>query len=112
MGTVQPSSRVGFTVSKLAAFMCPTGKAQVFLWDSKTPSLALRVTATQTKSFIFESWFNGKSMRITLGDISSWSIPQAQAEARRLKVLIDQGIDPREERAQLNAAPETDPSQR
>jgi integrase len=104
MGTVQPSSRVGFTVSKLAAFMCPVGKAQVFLWDSKTPSLALRVTATQTKSFIFESWFNGKSMRITLGDISSWSIPQAQAEARRLKVLIDQGIDPREERAQLNAA--------
>ena len=104
MAATKEAFRAGFTAPKLSAFLCPVGKAQVFLWDTKTPCLALRVTATQKKSFIFESWFNSKSMRITIGDLSSWSIPQAQAEARRLKVLIDQGIDPREERAKLNAA--------
>ena len=40
---------------------------------------------------------------MTIGSVSSWSIPQAQAEARRLKVLTDQGIDPREQREALKA---------
>jgi len=38
--------------------------------------------------------------------VRTWTIAAAQAEARRLKVLIDQGIDPREEKADLKAAVE------
>ena len=103
MATTNEASKVGFTAPKIASFKCPAGKTQVFMWDKKTPTLGVRVTAKQTQSFIFEAWFNGKSLRLTIGDVNTWSIPKAQAEARRLKVLTDQGIDPREERAQLNA---------
>ncbi|MDR0481119.1 MAG: hypothetical protein LBG66_04455, partial [Gallionellaceae bacterium] len=34
----------------------------------------------------------------------SWTISQAQEEARRLQILVDQGIDPREQRAAQRAA--------
>lgn len=103
MVTTKQASKIGFTAPKVAAFNCPAGKTQAFLWDAKTPALGVRVTSSKAKSYIFETWFNGKSLRMTIGDVSTWSIPKAQAEARRLKVLIDQGIDPREERAQINA---------
>ena len=63
----------------------------------------MRITPAGTKSFIFETWFNGKSLRITIGDVNTWSIDAAQAEARRLKVLTDKGIDPREEKADIKA---------
>ncbi len=32
---------------------------------------------------------------MTIGEVGVWSISKAQAEARRLQVLIDQGNDPR-----------------
>jgi hypothetical protein len=103
MGTTKEAAKVGFTAPKVASFECPTGKSQAFLWDAKTPALGLRATSSKAKSYIFETWFNGKSLRMTIGDVSTWSIPMAQQEARRLKVLTDQGIDPREERAKINA---------
>lgn len=45
-------------------------------------------------------------MRITIGDVSVWSIAKAQAEARRLQVLIDQGNDPRQVEAEKKVAEE------
>jgi integrase len=103
MVNAKEASKIGFTAPKIAAFTCPTGKSQAFLWDAKTPALGLRATSSNAKSYIFETWFNGNSLRMTIGDVSTWSITKAQQEARRLKVLTDQGIDPREERAQINA---------
>ena len=35
-------------------------------------------------------------MRKTIGDVGVWTIPEAQAEARRLGVMLDTGTDPRE----------------
>lgn len=46
-------------------------------------------------------------MRVTIGDVKAWSIEGAQVEARRLKVLIDQGNDPRQVRTDQEAARET-----
>jgi integrase len=79
------------------------GKSQTIFWDVKTPNFGVRVTSAGSKAYIFESWFNGKSLRVTIGDINSWALAQAQAEGRRLKVLVDQGIDPREEAAKKKA---------
>lgn len=45
-------------------------------------------------------------MRLTIGDVSIWSIANAQAEARRLQTLIDQGQDPRQVKADIEAAQE------
>lgn len=88
--------KIGFTSGRVSTLICEVGKAQTMYRDTKTPCLGLRITKNGVKSFIFETWFNGKSLRCTIGDASTWSIAQAQAEARRLKVLTDQGIDPRE----------------
>lgn len=99
-------SKLNLTVSRIAGLQCDLdGKGQpkiTYYWDAKTPNLGILVTPKNTKSFIFETWFNGKNLRITIGKTESWSITDAQAEARRLKVLTDKGVDPRDERAQID----------
>lgn len=46
----------------------------------------------------------GQSMRVTIGKVSMWSIPEAQAEARRLQIIIDNGDDPRQVKSDKQAA--------
>jgi integrase len=94
---------IAFASGRINGLKCPLDKQQVMYWDSKTPNLAVRVTKNQARSFIFQGKLNGTAIRITIGGLDSWNIAQAQAEARRLKVLIDQGIDPREQRAEQQA---------
>lgn len=87
-----------FTAARVASFACESGKSQSIYRDGKTPGLGLRVTAKGAKSFIFETELFGRTIRMTIGDVRTWSIGRAQAEATRLKAMTDQGIDPREER--------------
>ena len=93
-----------FTTSSIASFKCPAGKAVVFYRDALTPGLGLRVTASGAKTFIFETYLNGKSLRITIGDVATWLIPAARAQATAYKVQTDQGIDPRKVKADALAA--------
>ena len=86
----------------------PTRQEQSICWDGKTPGLGLRVTANGAKSYIFESRLHGRTVRLTIGDIRTYKIGDAEKEATRLKRLTDQGTDPRqqkiEERAKAEAA--------
>lgn len=97
-----------FTASRISGFNCKAGSRQTFFWDGRTPGLGLRVTSSGAKSYIFQSELHGRTIRITIGDQRTWSIAEAQAEAARLKVMTDQGIDPRqqavEQRAKTEAA--------
>jgi integrase len=97
------ANSIGFTQDRIANLQCPASKQQEIYWDSKTPSLGVRVTQGNAKSFIFQTRLHGKTIRITIGSLDTWALGQAQSEARRLKVLTDQGIDPRVERANLVA---------
>jgi integrase len=97
--------RVNLTAGRISNFSLPAGAEQAFLWDSDTKTLAVRVTAG-SKAYIFQSRFNGKSLRITIGSIKDWSIDRARAEARRLQTLIDQNQDPRQVAAASVAAAE------
>ena len=98
--------RDNFTAARVAGFECAAGKKQTIFWDGKTPGLGLRVTATGAKAFIFEARLNGKTIRMTIGAPRNWAIGDAQAEASRLKVMTDQGIDPRKVLADAIAAKE------
>ncbi|WP_071461836.1 tyrosine-type recombinase/integrase [Polynucleobacter asymbioticus] len=89
--------KFNFTSQRISAAACEEDKSQTIYWDAATPGLGLRVTPTGSKAFIFETWFDNKSLRVTIGDPKSWTLAAAQAEARRLKVLTDTNIDPREE---------------
>jgi integrase len=87
------------------------GKAQAFLRDTKAPGLRVRVTAAGAKSYVFEAKVKAegadqtsRTLRQTIGDVRTWTIEAARAEANRLRVLVDQGNDPRELERQKAAA--------
>jgi integrase len=97
-------AKVSFTAGRVDGYKCEDGKAQTFLWDAKTPGLALRATKAGAKSYIFQGKLHGSTIRITIGDPRSWTIDQAQARARDLQTQIDKGLDPREFEAAQKAA--------
>lgn len=109
-------AKVKLTAGRIEAFTCPDDKSQAFLWDADVNGLAVRATAG-AKAYIYQGRLNGKSLRITIGDINVWSLeeyrhpktgeiitPGARPEARRLQALIDQGRDPRQVRQEITAA--------
>lgn len=100
-------ARTKLTAGRIRDFECPAGTAQAFMWDTEAPGLAVRATpGSEARGFIFQSRLNGKALRITIGDVRAWGIDAARAEARRLQTLIDQGADPRQEKAERLAATE------
>jgi len=100
----QQINRVNLTAGRVAAFTCPADKAQAFLWDTDTPSLALRVTPTGRKTYVFEARLNGQTIRINIGTQTDWPIKQARTKAQGLKMLVDAGTDPREVERDRQAA--------
>ena len=100
------AKRENFTAGRVEKLQCEEGKQQSIHWDGKTPGLGLRVTSAGAKSYIFETRLFGKTLRITIGDLKTWPVGKAQAEATRLKGLTDQGIDPRQLSADKKAAAE------
>ena len=100
-------ARVNLTPDRIRKCYCESG-SQSFLWDETVPGLGVRVTPSGKKTYVLQSRFAGKTLRITIGDIGAWVLdnkdpkapPGARQEARRLIGLIDQGKDPREEKRQ------------
>lgn len=90
-------NRERLTPDRIRRLTLPEGAGQSFTWDTDAPRLAVRVTAG-AKSFIFESKLNRQTVRVTIGDIRTWTLSAARDEARRLQTMIDQGIDPRQEK--------------
>ena len=100
-------ARIKLTAGRIRDFTCPPDKAQAFLWDSEAPGLALRATpGSEARAFIFQAKLNGKALRVTIGDVRAWNLDNARTEARRLQTEIDQGNDPRQQKAERIAAAE------
>lgn len=89
-------SKINLTPGRIESFKADQG--QSFLWDATAPGLGVRATPGGTKAFILQSRFAGKAIRITIGDVKAIPLATARSEARRLQVLIEQGIDPREQK--------------
>jgi len=101
-------AKVKLTAGRIENFKCEEGKAQAFLWCNEVPGLGVRATPkTTAKRYIFQAKVKGQTMRVTIGKVSVWTIPDAQAEARRLQIIIDNGNDPRQVVADEDAAKET-----
>lgn len=99
-------AKVSFTAGRVAAFKCPEGKQQAFLWDDGSPGLGLRATKNGKPTYVFQGVYQGRDVRITIGATSAWSIKDAQAKARELQRLIDEGKDPRDLKRDAVAAAE------
>lgn len=88
-------AKVSFTAGRVSGFQCPPDKKQAFLWDATVQGLGLRATPNGKPAYVFQGVYQGNDIRATLGSPDVWSIPQAQAKARELQRLIDEGTDPR-----------------
>ncbi len=97
-------AKVAFTAGRVSGFKCPPDKKQAFLWDATAPGLGLRATPAGKPAYVFQSVYQGKDLRITIGSPAAWSIPDAQAKARELQRLIDEGKDPRDLKREALAA--------
>jgi integrase len=97
-------AKIAFTAGRVKGFKCPADKVQAFLWDTTAPGLGVRATFAGKPSYVFQSRYQEKTIRLTIGSPDSWLIPQAQEKARELQRMIDEGRDPREVKAALTAA--------
>lgn len=97
-------AKIAFTAGRVSGFKCPPDKAQAFLWDASAPGLGLRATPAGKPAYVFQGVYQGATIRLTIGSPDAWSIPDAQAKARELQRLIDEGKDPRELKREALAA--------
>ena len=86
---------------KLTKQIVASSRAQdqeIIVWDSETPGLGLRVTASGAKSFILKTRVGGgRSAPVkkpTLGKVGDLTLDQARSKARAWKVLAADGTDP------------------
>lgn len=101
------TNKVDFTKGRVDAFCCEAGKAASFLWDAKTKGLGIKASAGGSKNFVLESRLEtGATVRLTVGSTKAWTLAAARDEARRLQTMIDQGIDPRQEKRERIAQAE------
>ena len=89
-------AKIAFTAGRVSGFKCPPDKKQAFMWDVTAPGLGLRTTPAGKPAYVFQGVYQGKDIRLTIGSPAAWSIPDAQAKARELQRLIDEGKDPRD----------------
>jgi integrase len=93
-------AKIRFTAGRIEDFRCESAKLPAFLWDAAAPGLGLRASPGGAKAFIFQAKLNGQVIRITIGDPKTWTLLAAQNEARRLRVIVDGGQDPRQVKAE------------
>lgn len=100
-------NKVPFTAGRLSKFTCEAGKAASFFWDTESTGLGLKASAGGSKTYVLQSRLEtGATLRLTIGSTKAWTLSAARDEARRLQTMIDQGIDPRDEKRDRIAAAE------
>jgi integrase len=69
----------------------------------RAAGLALRIRAAGSRKFVFFYRLGGRLLKFTIGDASGWTLDQARANARSLRVKVDRGENPATERATQRA---------
>ena len=100
-------NKVNFTARRVSDFRCEAGKTASFFCDTDAKGFGLKASPGGSKRYVLESRLeSGATVRLTIGDPKIWPIDKARTEARRLQTLIDQGIDPRQQKRDRLAAAE------
>ena len=96
-------NRTRFTRTKIPTFVCPDGKRDAYYWDADTPGLGVRARPGGSRQYVFQARLHGKALRVTIGPVDAWAIDEARGEARRLRVMVDSGIHPNEQKREQAA---------
>jgi integrase len=93
-----PSSRAATTRLKLTeqriATLAKPPVGAAYIYDTVTPSLAVRVASTGGRSFVVVKKINGRAQRITLGRYPGLRLDDARQAARTIAGEIASGGDP------------------
>jgi integrase len=82
----------------------PPATKKVIHNDSEVPGHGLRITNTGHRAYVLRYTINRRERTLTIGDIQAWTLEMARTEARRLRVLVDRGIDPLQQRRETRDA--------
>jgi len=75
--------------------------------DTMMPGLALRITQNGHKTFVVNYSFEGRERRMRIGEFPNpWSVDAAREQAKELKKLVDNGIDPLAQRQDKASEPD------
>jgi hypothetical protein len=76
--------RVKLTTSGVAALERPSGKDRAFAWDSGLAGFGVVVFASGKKTYIAQYREDGRSRRVTIGDVATMTLVEARSKARTL----------------------------
>jgi integrase len=69
----------------------------------RAPGLALRIRAAGSRKFVFFYRLGGRQLKYTIGDAGGWTLDKARVAARCLRVKVENGENPADERASRRA---------
>jgi integrase len=109
MTSVTPArdeTRFAFTKTRIQAIPTPEAGKRVTYYDTKTPGLQLRVSATGIKTFsVYRRLKAGEPERVTLGRFPAMTVEQAQKQAAEVIAEIEGGANPAEAKRALREEP-------
>jgi integrase len=85
--------------------LAPINMKKALVRDGKLKRFFLQITREGARSFVIRYSVNGRERLMTIGRFPDWPTEMAREEAKRLLQLVDQGIDPLEQRIVRREAP-------
>ncbi len=79
------------------------GDRDAFLWDTDTRGFGVKITPAGKRVYLLQYRLGGrgsKTRRYTIGSHGAWTPAAAEAEAKRLLMLVGQGKDPADDKRQ------------
>src|ERR1019366_2134244 len=90
---------------KVVKTLTPPKHGNRILYDAQIPGFGVRVTAAGAISFILNYHVHGRERRFTIGKHPEWTVIAARNRALDLRRMINEGLDPLEEREQDRTQP-------
>jgi len=97
-------TKTTFTVAALQTIKTPAKGKLTWIYDDKTPGLALLTTPNRAQTFYLYRKIDGRPERIRLGGFPDIAIDQARKLAQRHNGQIADGINPQEQKRIARAA--------
>ncbi len=105
MENQREAARIVFTDNRIRGLTCPPGRDRLYVYDSKTPGLALSVSPTGNRTFYICRRMRGRYRRIRLGRYGDLSIGEARKQAAAVGLEVATGADPAESRRTIRGKP-------
>jgi len=86
--------KIKFTKTTLTAVSLPEKEKRLEIYDTVENQLLVRVSSTGRKVFQIYRWFEGRPVRVKIGEFPEWSVENARKKARSIKADLDNGINP------------------